>query len=250
MITLITPTGCRQLQFSFCQHFMKNQTYTGEVTWIIVDDCEPKTTDLVKEDFRDNWTIKKVYPSPKWKQGMNTQGRNIKAGLDAMPKNTEVIFIIEDDDCYKPIYLEKMMHYIKGYDAAGEVNTIYYNVPLGAFAANNNTQHASLFQLAFRSSLLPAFISCLGEKFIDFVFCAKIKSLNLFKEDFMAIGIKGLQGRGGIGAGHSGGMFQRSDTKDRHMNWLKNQIGADFELYAKWNKEYKLLTHASFYRHG
>ena len=77
MIALITPTGSRADQFKLCTMFMERQTYKGEVTWIIVDDAYPSTTDRVDKGFKDNWTIIKVYPTPIW-QGQNTQSRNMQ----------------------------------------------------------------------------------------------------------------------------------------------------------------------------
>jgi len=132
-IVLITPTGARKDQFELCVRWMKNQTYTGAVTWIIIDDAVPVTTDIITEDFRENWTIIKTYPEPTWEVGQNTQERNTKAGLETMRnncdlENIEAIFIIEDDDYYKPYYLEKMMMAKQNYWIWGETNTIYYNV--------------------------------------------------------------------------------------------------------------------------
>jgi hypothetical protein len=248
-IVLITPTGGRPIQFKFCQQFMKNQTYAGEVIWIIVDDCFPVTTNIVNEDFRENWTIVKVYPKPPWKQGLNTQGRNIAAGINAMPKFRDIkaIFIIEDDDYYKPIYLERMMLRFPGFQAIGEKNTVYYNVFFGGYVVNDNTRHASLFQTAFPLSSLPIFQQCLKEKFIDFVFFSMLSNINLFNEGNLAIGIKGMPGRYGIGAGHSPAMFNRTDRKDPNFNYLRTQIGEeDAKLYYGYNRDRRNIEHASF----
>jgi hypothetical protein len=133
MIVLITPTGGRPDQISICSHLMHKQTYQGKVVWIIVDDCIPQTTDFINVDFRENWTIIKIYPIPSWSSGQNTQARNILVGINTLlasyPKEEiEAIFIIEDDDYYKPVYLQRMTEQLKGFDIAGEINTIYYNV--------------------------------------------------------------------------------------------------------------------------
>lgn len=251
MIALITPTGGRPIQFKFCQHFMKNQTYKGEVVWVIVDDCWPVSTDLVKEDFKDNWTIIKVYPKPVWRAGWNTQGRNIKAGIDALINHTkelEAIFIIEDDDCYKTVYIEKMIKYLMGYSSAGEKNSVYYNVFFGGYVINDNTKHSSLFQTVITMDSLPWFEQCLGQKFIDFVFFSKAENVNLFNAGNLAIGMKGLPGRYGIGAGHTNAMFWRNDRKDPEFKWLQSQIGDDASLYYSYNKNIIIKEHASFQR--
>ena len=180
-IVIITPTGGRQTQFNFCQRFMSQQTYKGEVTWVIVDDCIPVTTSIVNADFRVNWKIINVFPRPAWSFGANTQGRNIAAGLNEIKdlEDIEAIFIIEDDDYYKPFYLERMVERLKGFEAAGELNTIYYNIAFNMYIRNGNTKHSSLFQTCFTPAALPVFRSCLNDKFIDAAFFSKMKNVNL-----------------------------------------------------------------------
>ncbi|MCJ7447905.1 MAG: glycosyltransferase family 2 protein [Bacteroidales bacterium] len=234
MIVLITPTGARQMQFDLCTYFMKRQTYPGNVTWIIIDDCNPRTTDNVGEGFRDNWTIIKVYPTPLW-DGRNTQARNLGTGIDVLLNNfkredVEAIFMIEDDDYYKPIYIERMLLRLKGFWAAGEMNTIYYNVLYNSYADNNNRAHSSLFQTAFTYDAIPIFQQCLPAKFIDahfFMIMDKTK-VNLFNEGNLAVGMKGLPGRKGIGAGHN---RMVGHPIDHNFQFLKSIIGEDAKFY-------------------
>lgn len=235
MIYLITPTGSRPQQIQHCADWMRAQTYTDEVTWIIIDDCLPVTTDFITENFRD-WKIIKIYPKPTWQRGMNTQGRNISAGIDIVSRlatEEDIIFIIEDDDYYKPIYLERMIIRMGNYKLIAETNTIYYNVITRSFADNCNKQHASLFQIAFKPSLIPFFIQCLQAKFIDCTFFSIVnKSLiNLFHDGTLAVGIKGIPGRGGIGAGHSLGFMHNNDSG---LLALKSIIGEDAEKYRNY----------------
>jgi len=216
MIVLITPTGARKDQFELCITWMKNQIYDGEVLWIIIDDAIPVTTDSVTEDFRGKWIIKKIYPTPKW-TGQNTQSRNIKAGIDLMKssfdlKNIEAIFIIEDDDYYKPVYLDRMMLWKRDYMVWGETNTIYYNVVHRKFLFCNNKAHASLFQTAFTVNALPRFEANLKHKFIDAGFWTGAPNKNLFFDNYLSVGIKGMPGRGGIGSGHTWLSSMQSDT--------------------------------------
>jgi hypothetical protein len=188
---------------------------------------------MVTEHFKDNWTVIKVHPTPLWQPGMNTQGRNIEAGLRVVKQheNVEAIFIIEDDDYYRPIYLDSMMLRFGNFDVIGERNTVYYNVFFRGHVTNDNTKHASLFQLAFTPKALPIFEQCYGDKFIDFIFFSKAKNVNLFNAGNLAIGIKGIKGRPGIGAGHVRTMYTRQERLDISMNWLQNQIGEDYKLY-------------------
>lgn len=238
MIALITPTGARRAQFNLCCHFMRRQSYQGLVTWIIVDDAEPRTTDAVGADFRLNWTIIKVYPMPPWSGG-NTQARNLAAGLDALQanyknKDIEAIFIIEDDDFYRPIYIERMLANLKGFWVAGERNTIYYNVISRNYADNNNRAHSSLFQTVFIPEVIPIFRSCLPAPFIDahFFMVMDKSKVNLFNEGTLSIGMKGMPGRKGIGAGHTKMMRFPHDTD---LKFLKSLIGEeDANLYVQY----------------
>ena len=237
MIALVTPTGGRESQIRLCARLMKNQTHDGEVVWIIVDDCQPSTTDFIKDDFREGWTIIKRRPTPFWQPGYNTQARNISVGVNAVYENyreaeIDAIFIIEDDDYYRPIYLERMTARMNGYKVIGEVNTIYYNVFFRRHVANQNNLHASLFQVAFTFNAVPLFRQCYMDKFIDAKFFRLLggSGVNLFFENHLAIGIKGIPGRAGIGAGHGRQMNMKLDID---MDYLKSLIGnEDAGLYS------------------
>jgi hypothetical protein len=251
MIALITPTGSRAFQFNLCVKWMQNQTYKGDVVWIIIDDCYPVTTNKVGENFKDCWTIIKVYPTPIW-DGHNTQARNIEAGLKVLtenygPADIEGIFIIEDDDYYRPVYLERMMANFGDYSLIGERNTIYYNVYYRKWITNPNTAHASLFQTAFKYEAIPAFRESFYHKFIDCVFWTKVIRRNLFYENDLAIGIKGLPGRGGIGAGHSKSFSMNSDG---NMVYLKSKIGEDAKQYEGCYGDSSQSQHRLFAQRG
>jgi len=245
MIALITPTGARFDQFNHCAKWMHRQDYEGDVLWIIVDDGIPVTTNTVQPDFRENWIIDKVYPKPHW-QGTNTQGRNIKAGLDALLNNANfsdinAIFIIEDDDYYKSFYLTEMMKRIAGYSLIGETNTLYYNVHWRQHCDNNNRQHSSLFQTAFTREVIPLLTSCLHQKFIDADIWTKCQNKLLFHAGTLSVGIKGMPGRGGIGAGHQRTMYF---TQDQSMMNLINLIGEeDAKEYERYYCNYSQPQH-------
>jgi hypothetical protein len=245
MIALITPTGARPAQFELCQMFMRRQTFTGEVVWCIVDDAQPRSTEMVQADFKPGWTIIKIYPSPIWQHGQNTQARNIEAGMNALLANyqradIEAIFIIEDDDYYRPVYLERMMARFADYKVLGEMNTVYYNVFYRNYFVNRNTSHVSLFQLAFRPEMIELFASNYRQQFIDFKFFEKLHSLlyvhrgevGLFNEGNLAIGMKGMPGRAGIGAGHGKLLNMRPDPQ---MLYLTHEIQDDAKLYEGYH---------------
>jgi hypothetical protein len=213
---------------------MSQQTYTGQVAWIIVDDSYPKTVEHIT---RSGWEVIKVYPEPKWETGQNTQARNIAAGMNALlsrytREEIQGIFIIEDDDYYKPIYLERMMAHLQGFWAAGERHTIYYNVVTRRYVTNPNNYHASLFQTAFTVEAIQELENSLWHRFIDSEFWKNIQNGNLFNEGNLSIGIKGLGGRAGIGAGHKMAMNMKEDI---NWNFLKSQIGEDAKHYERYH---------------
>jgi hypothetical protein len=245
MIYLITPTGARKDQFELCAFYMYRQTYTGQVTWVIIDDADPLSTNNVKIDFRENWTICKVYPKPTWK-GENTQARNIAAGISLIENNEDIeaIFIIEDDDYYKPYYVEKMLEHLKGFDIAGEKNTIYYNVKHRRYLTNPNTLHSSLFQTAFTKNALPALKKAYSHKFIDCMLWSLVKNKNLFNDYNLSVGIKGLPGRGGIGAGHTAMIGFPFDQDLKYLKTLTSE--EDAEKYRRYYSDSRVLQHSQF----
>lgn len=232
MITLITPTGAREEQIKICAKLMHKQDYKGQVTWVIVDDAIPRTTDFIKEDFKENWTIKKIHPLPEWQEGQNTQGRNFCTAFEYVKTiKTDAIFIIEDDDYYTPSYLTKMIPKLGGYDLTGERNSIYYNVLLRCWCRNGNDWWSSLFQTAFKPSVIPVFEQLYKEKFIDLSLFKYVKNKYLFNDGDYAIGIKGMLGRKGIGAGHG---WIRNMKPDDYMIDLKKFTGDDYILYESF----------------
>lgn len=235
MIALITPTGARERQMKLCATWMSNQTYTGDVVWIIVDDGIPTTTDFIGEEFRPNWKIIKRFPRPEWRIGQNTQARNLLEAIQVVKQyKPNFTFVIEDDDYYKPCYLTEMMKRCKpSFYVIGERFTIYYNVISKGWRKNGNRDHASLFQTAFSPKGLEALeLACIkNSKFIDLILFRNLvprRNINLFDGIDLAIGIKGLPGRPGIGIGHK----QRYlTTPDKDLSKLKTLLGDDYIHY-------------------
>lgn len=233
MIVLITPTGGRPEQFANCVKWMKNQTYEKSVFWIIVDDCVPTTTTFDRWSLGCYWNVYHMYPTPAWKVGMNTQGRNLKQALQLVKQlpvaEVKGIFIIEDDDYYSPDYLQVMTEKLEGFDAAGTVKTMYYNIPRKCYYRNNNVNHSSLFQIAFKPNVIDILEDSCEDKFIDIKFCHNLKNLNLFaSEKDLSVGIKGLPGRAGIGIGHR---TNASYLPDPDLEQLKHLLGEDYKHY-------------------
>jgi hypothetical protein len=235
MVALITPTGGRPKQIKLCAEFMRRQDYQGEVLWVIVDDVIPITTNEISVDkgFLPNWRIEKILPEEKWTIGKNTQASNLLRGVEEVKKHkVDAIFIIEDDDYYPRNYLRIMLEHLKGYNVTGQIHSIYYNPRMETYTVNRNNNHCSLFRVAFTSAVLPIFERVCQTKptFIDMNFFRILqgKGVNLFDGPPLAIGIKGLSGRAGIGIGHKP-TFKM--TSDFGMNKLKSLIGEDYTFY-------------------
>lgn len=247
MIALITPTGARKDQFELCYKWMKRQTYQGEVLWIIVDDAVPFTTKIIQPDFRENWETVKIYPTPRW-TGQNTQARNIREGMRYLKENydkssIDAIFIIEDDDYYKPHYLQAMMDELNGFWLIGETQTVYYNVVYRRFVTNPNRHHASLFQTAFTWDEIPILEQCYKSPFIDAEMWKRGLNKHLFHQGTLSVGMKGMPGRGGIGAGHRGAILQHGDLQ---MRYLTKLIGTDAKYYERYYGHYSKSQHPLF----
>lgn len=242
MIALITPTGARAKQIQLCAQWMKAQTYTGDVLWVIVDDAEQKTTNFINNDFRERWIIEKVYPVPHWKKGQNTQKRNLLAAVQEIKNYGDIdyVFIIEDDDYYSPQYLETMLQRVKGYAASAQTKTIYVHMPDFASKQFSNTKHGSLFETVFSIDVLNVFENTLkkgSEKFIDIYFWKNLLgnskfTVNLFDEEKrLAVGIKGMGGRDGVGSGHDMLVRKQQLTRIERIMQFKNLIGMDYLEY-------------------
>lgn len=202
MITLITPGGGRPQAFALCERFMSKQTIWGkeDIQWIVADDNEkdPVVCTLGQEH---------IFGGLRWKSGINTLRYNLAAALPLI-KGDE-IFIIENDDLYKPQYLEVMSSFLKQADLVGFTNVTYYSLATKGFMEMHNQQHASLCCSAFKKTYLPHFERALhsGEQFFDIKLWgnarrARHKYLLFSGMDNISVGIKGTPGRSGIGVGH------------------------------------------------
>ena len=125
MLTLLTATGCRPEAFAITEKLALNQTFAGDVHWILVDDGEvaqPITFSV------PNWTLTVIRPEPFWKKGENTQARNLLAGLEVVPDDARLV-IWEDDDYMAPSYLSWVNNRLDKADLVGESHAWYYNLP-------------------------------------------------------------------------------------------------------------------------
>ncbi len=227
-VTLVTPTGSRQKAFELCEKYMARQTYKGSLQWIVVDDSPKNPT---KCTMGQEYIV-----GPKeWKPGINTQRFNMDAALPHI--KGDYIFVIEEDDYYKPDYIETYLDFLKHADLVGEGDVTYYSLKVKGFKEMQNYLHASTCQTAFRKSYLPAFERALhsGEKFFDILLWNTARSLKhsyiMFHGLHLCVGMKGLPGRSGIGFGHTNTV---EFTPDPQYVKLKQLVGDDFSFYKDW----------------
>jgi hypothetical protein len=224
-LTLLTMTGARPEAWSICETLMLRQTFSGSVRWVVVDDGpveQPVTFS------RRGWAVDVVRPKPFWGIGSNTQSRNILAGL-RLVKNENHLVVIEDDDWYSPDYLKVVYENILKFDLVGEAPAAYYNVVTGRGRLCDNSAHSGLCSTTMKGHAINCFKSAakINHKFIDIHLWKMFRgSKKLIKNTRMVVGIKGLPGRRGIGAGHR-------DTFGSPMN-LRRWIGNDIGIYKKW----------------
>jgi len=226
MLTLLTATGCRPKAWSICEQLMMRQTYQGPVHWIVVDDGEDQQPITFK---RNGWHLTVIRPHEKWKEGQNTQARNLRFGLDLVEPDDRLV-VIEDDDFYANDWLDVVDHHLDSAELVGEIMARYYNITTKTGRQLHNNNHASLCATAMRGAAIETFKRVCTDNvtFIDIDLWKQPNSKMLFMGN-RVVGIKGLPGRTGIGMGHKSDF---TGTKDSTMELLRSWIGDDVRLYG------------------
>lgn len=206
-VTLLTPTGFRPEALALCENYINNQTYQGNIQWVIVID-EPGNLPANTTITSGTRNIKKeYYRGPRlWEEGLNTQRFNMEEAIKHV-KGKYVLFW-EDEDCYKPTYIETMLELLEHADIVGECKSKYFHLGLPGYKEMHNFRHASLCQTAIKRSVLPLVKEAVnsGEMYFDVHLWRNVQDRRipylLFAESNLVIGIKGMPGRTGIGVGH------------------------------------------------
>jgi hypothetical protein len=225
MVYLLTPTGGRPEGLALLGEYLDAQTYDGPATWVIVDDCDPQTplpvTRHVTQVIRPPW---------RWKDGENTQARSILAGVEVIPDDA-VLFVVEDDDCYLPEYIETMLKALESADLVGESTARYYNVRTGKYKIMNTPHHSSLASTAMRGTAALAAACKARPKFIDVTLWRSFKGRKAWVKAQNVVGIKGLPGRAGIGVGHRD-RFGSPDMSNVLEQWT-GDYACNYRGYAR-----------------
>jgi hypothetical protein len=198
--------------------------------WIVVDDgIVPTQTTMGQTVIRRQ----RLPDDPQY-----TLIPNLLAGLDAIDGGS--VGIVEDDDYYSPGWIEWLVGELESSDIAGEGNAIYYHVGRRAWWNNRNARHASLCQTGFKASVVPILkrLCASPSPFVDVGLWNAAKHLPASLRCWsapqrpFAVGIKGMPGRKGIGAGHIRDCSQYRD--DPAMAWLSDLIGDDAKAYESF----------------
>lgn len=203
MIDIITPSGDRPLQFSLCVEWMKRQTFSGAVHWIIVDDSIYGNYEI--SGLPSNWEVTHLQPKIDKTPEYSTQGQNLLLGLDKI--KYDKIVMVEDDDYYSPNWLDLCNTHLDSYGMFGIKNLVNYNLNnrtwlYKQYAGRNNNPMCTT---ALRSDLVPILkkICAANQDMFDHLLWEH-KSTFYLKEHIIppVIGVKGLPGRRGMTTKH------------------------------------------------
>lgn len=237
LVSLITCTGFRPEALAMCQKFLERQTFKGEMNWVIIRD---DLIDTPIQSKRANLKIQNIKGPRLWDKTYNTHRGNMEAGL-TLVKDSEYIFVIEDDDYYAPDYVEKMLGLLRYVTVAGLSYTRYFHVKMPGWKVHPNNKHASLSQTAIRKPAASALMTSVnsGDLYFDGVFWNSILEDNiphaLLGNTGLSIGIKGMPGREGITPSHR---ELRDYLIDPTLTKLKEWIGEDYKLYLNYKAKY------------
>ena len=223
MLTIITLTGARPEGFALLCKWMKRQTYKGKVRWIVVDDCDPITPISAPK----GWIVDWIRPADKWREGMNTQARNMREALSVTPDDAKVLFI-EDDDWYAPDYLEVMDKALTDNDIVGQSLSRKWNINSRMARESKDRRQASLCCTGVKGRALSRFrsIAQRGPRLMDIELWRS--SCGLLLDGCRVVSLKCLPGRGGIDSGHRANF---GDISDPDGEMLREWIGEDADEY-------------------
>jgi hypothetical protein len=226
MLTIITPTGGRPQAFAMLAGYINAQTHTGDIRWIVVDDCRPLTP---VPQMRPGIVVEKLVPEWVWQPGMNTQAACMALALESVtPGNTVLVF--EDDDAYLPGHIESTLKALVNAELTGERVSRYYNVDTRKCREIPGQWHASLSSVGCRGSALALLKSICeaGSRRIDMDLWQQFQGPKTLTENRNVVGIKGLSGRAGIGIGHRSHFGDPDPDGKTLIEWLGAERAAKY----------------------
>lgn len=237
LVSIITCTGHRPEALALCQKFIERQTYAGEIQWIVVRDDMDHTPILTK---KKNLTIE-VFQGPRpWTPEYNTHRGNMEVAIKKIAGDH--VFIMEDDDYYKPNFIEAYVTMLQHVEFVGLSRAKYYHVGLPASKSLANDKHASLSSTAVNKWGIPLLIKAIdsGDMYMDRALWSYVHEKSrphaLLGGTTLSIGMKGMPGRDGLTPSHR---ELRDYLIDTDGNKLTEWIGEDAKLYRKFTKKAK-----------
>lgn len=227
LITVITPTGDRPEAFTLCERWMSQQTYTGQIQWIVVDDgIEPTQCTMGQQYIRER-------PIEK-----HSLCRNLRAAIPHV--QGECVFVVEDDDYYAPHYVSTMVGRLHRSDLVGEFGAKYYYLRHKSFRHNHETEnHASLCRTGMTRAVLDTLTQCAqgSHPSVDLRLWRTWKGSTFTWRDAdgtqsLCVGIKGVEGRQSRGWKPT-----HNAVRDAGLQTLRKWVGNDAaEFYRNMMK--------------
>jgi len=235
MIVAITCTGDRPEALARCFDYMMRQTVQPD-KWIVVDDGVEKAEQLVAPCTE----MQIIQIERDARPGVMTMARNLDCALGMVDDDDRVV-IIEDDDWYAHNYIEHMAHELQQWALVGERDAMYYNVRSRQWWRCDNQAHASLCATAVTGAGVRALRAAvtrarqIGKAWIDLRLWRTAGVPYLLDAGDLCVGIKGMPGRAGFGAGHRPKPGRWTDDPD--MRTLRMLVGdSDAEWYAQFGE--------------
>lgn len=222
---VLTPTGGRPVAWALAERWMRRQTVQPHA-WVIVDDCLPE-----QEVNAPGAVV--IRRRPQWRPGTCTQARNLLEGIGYLERHAateDVVAVWEDDDWYAPDYLETVLRWVETADLVGEGCARYYHIGAQRYHVHRNTGHASLCSTAFRVGPVLPLLRAICQRqppMVDLQLWATAVSRRVVTPAALVVGVKGLPGRAGIGAGHR---MRTGHQHDPDGAVLREWVGEDAEL--------------------
>lgn len=225
-VDVITPTGGRPEALANLRDYLDRQTYEGFIRWIVVNDVDP----VLQIPASDRVCIIERYP--RW-NGLPTLGLNLAHALHA--SRGDFCVVMEDDEWYAPGYIERMVEGLLTCDLFGLAPSIYYHVGRRLWRPCQNKLHASLATTGWRKHMnnVVAKVALNNDRFLDIkLWSIQAARRTIVPMDGLSVGIKGMPGRVGLGAGHRLKTGRKDPTLDNLRKWIGDDV-ANYERYGE-----------------
>lgn len=248
-IALVTPTKDRPFALNLCAKYVRRMTAPilshHKVAWFICSDSE---LDVTGDNFNSEHLPIFPYRIEETHSAEQSFKFNLYIALSKAQKwGADWVFFVEDDDHYKPTYLQAALGSIrvKGEQdlypfIVGEWQARYYNISTDYYQVYQKGSHAALCQTGISREVIPLALDYLEHESAD-VFL----DLHLWRLDALRLrrslyngnavtGIKGMPGARGLGVGHKLGAKDSLRGQPAPDGLLEQWIGeADARAYRE-----------------